>query len=265
MTAKRTPKPKPEITHADVTMADTGSMTGVDAVASIDASLTVADTATMTGTDRARVTWRDWQVDDPIGPGDLITRDELLRHLVAEGISVSERDLLYWQKKGVIPHAERKWVGRVGHAYYPPWALNLIRALRRLQSEGKTLAEIRVDLRILARELTTRHVHVSIHDTGDETVSMSTTSHPLEAAAVGTSATQAELSGGFSATNITTPPTQFGEMAAEFARVYEESVGPHIDRVEVRLLDTHGVPHAFVFNLSPVVAVTLGRPDPDVE
>src|SRR5688572_2570521 len=68
-------------------------------------------------TGAVRETWRDWQSDEAHEPAVLLTRDELLQQLAAANVDVTEGDLLYWQRKGVIPYPVVKRIGRTGYAY----------------------------------------------------------------------------------------------------------------------------------------------------
>ena len=96
-----------------------------------------------------RETWRDWE---PIGapePNELLTRDELLSRLQAEGVTVSADDLRNWQLAGVIPYGERRWHAGATRVLYPAWMVGTVRNLRRLQGEGYKLGQIGPQLRVL--------------------------------------------------------------------------------------------------------------------
>ena len=210
---------------------------------------------------------RDRAKDEPVRLDGLIARKDVLERLAAEGVSATERDLLYWQKNGVIPRGDRLKIGRLGFTFYPPWIVDLIRTLRQLQAERKTLAEIRVDLRVRARELNAGVRHVSSSDTahlGVEHTSSVDRSPSLTASITGSSWATAELTVGSSAANVTAPPDRFAEMAVEFARVYEETVGPHIDHVEIRLFDSEGMPHAFRFPIALTAKSAMETPAPSI-
>jgi len=141
MTAKRTPKPKTEVTHVDVTMADTATMTGTDAVAAIDASLTVADTATMTGESiKPKATWREWIPEGIPEPYDdeLISRDTLLNQLREYNVGISPRTLQRWEGLGLIPGPVRKWHDGATRALYAPWVVNVVIVVNAAKVRGDT-------------------------------------------------------------------------------------------------------------------------------
>jgi len=100
-----------------------------------------------------RETWRDWQPANAPDPGQLISRDDLIQALQQEQINATERDLLYWQKVGLIPYPIIRRAGRAGYAAYPFWMIELIRALRSMQADGKSADEIRAALRRLAHDV----------------------------------------------------------------------------------------------------------------
>jgi DNA-binding transcriptional MerR regulator len=154
-------------------------------------------------------TWRDWQAQTAAEPAVLLTRGELLERLAKAELSVTERDLLYWQAEGIIPYPVHRNVGRARYAYYPEWVTDLIRALRKLQAQGWKLEHIRKRLRKYAVELTIpnpkhplrpEHVTIGIHG-------------------------RWELN------------REFTQAARHLARVWQDEMGPHIQGVVFRLFD----------------------------
>jgi hypothetical protein len=101
-----------------------------------------------------RETWRDWAPDAP-EPGELLTRDELLGRLAAEGEPTTGNQLRYWQAVGLIPFPtkRRQPGGTAVHAQYPPWVTELVRALRDHRGVGDHLPATRAHLRALAPRL----------------------------------------------------------------------------------------------------------------
>ena len=236
--------------------------TGAQVTASVDATATV-----MPGTARAggapatarimpeKVSWTRWQADDPIDPGELITRDDLIQRLTAEGIAVTAADLIYWQRRGVIPYGERQWSGRVAHVYYPGWMVDIIRELREQQAQGGRLRFLRPHLSALAKELTSRHRHVDAADVGQmtgveraemraATVHPGGTAHSLAAEVHGTSSASADLT-------VAYPPIAYHAM--EIARIYEQGGAPRIKRAEVRLIDERGNIHSLAVEITITV------------
>ncbi|MDQ2636811.1 MAG: hypothetical protein M3Y83_08055 [Actinomycetota bacterium] len=86
----------------------------------------------------------EWDLP-PAGP--LLTRDRLLAHAHAHGAEVSARDLIFWESEGVLPRPPKRWHQGATRAVYPPWAAYYVVALRLLQREGRSLAEIGEELR----------------------------------------------------------------------------------------------------------------------
>jgi len=202
-----------------------------------------------------KVSWRRWQAEDPIDPGELITRDELIRRLEAEGVDVTDADVTYWQRRGVIPYGERQWSGRVAHVYYPGWMVDIIRELRAQQAQGERLRFLRPRLSALAKELTSRHRHVGRNDVGRmtgveraevraATVHPGGTAHSLAAEVHGTSSASADLTVAYS-------PIAYHAM--EIARIYEQGGAPRIKRAEVRLIDERGNVHSLAVEITVTV------------
>jgi len=128
MTAKPTPKPKPEITHVDITMADTATVTGVDAV---------------------KATWLEFI---PHGlPGEFIGRDELLERLRQQGDEVSERTLRGWESAGVLPRPIRRWkpggARSASRALYPTFAVQVVGLAKMWKDWGYTSDQIQAEVR----------------------------------------------------------------------------------------------------------------------
>jgi len=106
-------------------------------------------------------TWQDWWPDapDPDSPSpDLITKDELLARLRAEGVEVTAFDLANWQRARVIPYGIKRWRGDGTYALYPAeFMVALVQELRSAQAQGWKLDEIAGWLRYqVAPSLATR-------------------------------------------------------------------------------------------------------------
>jgi DNA-binding transcriptional MerR regulator len=113
-----------------------------------------------TETKAQRVDWRDWVPIEGITEATsaaepMLTRTELVAVLRDAGEDVTERDIAYWQTRGVIPHPTRRKHGRTIVAIYPAWFPQLVRALRRHQREGMTLDRIGPVLRIMTERMFT--------------------------------------------------------------------------------------------------------------
>jgi len=125
-----------EVKHVSVTVGDAATMTGVDAVTSINASVTAADHGTMTGVDAVKVTWRGWRSTAGIEEEDIdleakpyLTRSEVVDAAKALDVPLTERMLRGWEYNGALPRPERRW--HEGHrsvqTVYPIWMPQLIR------------------------------------------------------------------------------------------------------------------------------------------
>ncbi len=86
-----------------------------------------------------RDAWHAWMEGAVGNTSDLITRDELVHRLAAEGIEVAPNDFRYWQTEGALPRPVKRWHNGATRALYPVWMVDVVRHLRRLQAEGYTL------------------------------------------------------------------------------------------------------------------------------
>lgn len=228
----------------------------------IEAPTARARGAALAPTIAAKATWRDWAGPETLepDPSELLTRDELVTRLQGEGLKVTSHNLLSWQSRGFLPYPTKQRIGRASYAYYAPWVVDLVRELRRLQGEGKSLTEIRAHLLGMAQGRTG-------------------ISHPLEATAGSRLTGQAELGVDVSAadtgqirgkesasivvypetqtrtaTNVTAAlvaaPKGLTHIATAIARMYEEQFGTRIARVEIGMTDENGTPFSFVFLMS---------------
>jgi len=96
-----------------------------------------------------RETWRDWLPRDAEEPRveTLLTREALRAQLARRRSAVPETALRSWERVGVLPHPVRQWHAGSVRALYPPWYVDLVRQLRRLQRDGYPLAAIGGELR----------------------------------------------------------------------------------------------------------------------
>ncbi len=99
-----------------------------------------------------RETWEAWQ-DRQAPPPRLVTREETLALLAELGLRVTERDLRFWEARGVLPRPVRRWYEGATRAVYPRWIVGLVLQLRYWQQEGLQLAELPGPLRLKAEEL----------------------------------------------------------------------------------------------------------------
>ena len=202
--------------------------------------------ATETRAKPTRQTWRDWAPDAP-EPPELWTRDDLAARLQAEDIAARPQDLLFWQRKGVVPYPVKKRQCNATTAYYAPCVAGLVRELRRLQGQGYSLEEIRPRLRVFARDLSRRQDASSTGSTPNVSLSAPSgalhTSHVHDVVAIGAEE-RASVS-------TTVAPVGFGPIATALARIYEEAYGARIRAVETRLVDERDNPSVFSFPTPP--------------
>ncbi len=107
------------------------------------------------GDDRAkdkglRETWRDWLPPERHDPGQLLTREQLVKRLQAAGVKADVADLRYWEYLGILPRAVRQRHEGATRAVYPEWFVYLVRQLRALQGAGYDLDTIGSILRVIA-------------------------------------------------------------------------------------------------------------------
>jgi len=89
-----------------------------------------------------RQTWQDWAPDAP-APETLLTREEVLARVAAEGAPVSGNQLRYLQRLELIPYPIRRRRGQAVRGFYPPWVVDLVRMVhdhRRHTTDPGTLA-----------------------------------------------------------------------------------------------------------------------------
>lgn len=105
-----------------------------------------------------RQTWINW-----LGPVDeaeaieraapLLRKEELLDQLSADGVEVTDRNLMYWQHRDVLPAPTKSRSGRSTIAMYPSWMPAVIKILRFYQNAGANLQTIQTMMReTVARE-----------------------------------------------------------------------------------------------------------------
>ncbi len=96
-------------------------------------------------------TWLDWLPGGTPEPpvDELLTRDDLLEGLRRDGVVVREDDLQNWQGAGIVPYGVRRRhpSSRTGRMLYPWWMGHVLRDLRVLQAEGRSLRSIAPILR----------------------------------------------------------------------------------------------------------------------
>jgi DNA-binding transcriptional MerR regulator len=72
----------------------------------------------------------------------MLSHDELLEELRAQGIEVTAVTLEHWRRNGVIPRPIRRYHNGQTRPVYPAWLVPAIIHLRQLQDSGRTLAQI---------------------------------------------------------------------------------------------------------------------------
>ncbi len=107
--------------------------------------------------------WSDWMPDDAPELEDehLISREELIDRLRSEGISVTARQLHYWEGLGATPLPIRRSFKGAIRATYPHWTVDVVREFKRLQASGRRLATIGQALRRYAVSLQQRREQAS--------------------------------------------------------------------------------------------------------
>jgi len=195
--------------------------------------------ATSTKTNKG--SWRDWTWPDALEPAldDLLTRDDLLDRLRAEGVRASVEDLRNWQRVGAIPYGVRQRHSGATRVLYPPWMIDVVRYLRELQGhsgEGRqaTLAEIAPQLRLYVRGL-------------KPPPGTAVVNYPLPA--------ELEHRRPWEVLSLASPPGQIADTLARnlrtWARSYGASVGTQITRVDVSLVDERGHPMTIRLSVEP--------------
>ena len=91
---------------------------------------------------KPKETWRDWAGPYAPEPDPLLSRDEVLDRLRQIRVEATERDLRFWEAKGVLPRPVRQMHRSAIRAVYPWWYPHLVWEVRRLQQFGQSLPEI---------------------------------------------------------------------------------------------------------------------------
>ncbi len=189
-------------------------------------------------------TWRDWAPDAP-EPPDLLSRDELVERLAAEGVKASVRDLRNWQVAGAIPYGIRRWDGDAPRAMYPLWMADLVRELRAMQAQGIPLLEIGHRLQANAKTYAARR---------DASIAGSTPNIGVSVPSGGQrgnlnvqDAGQIGAAESISVVASPAPPPDIPPRLLEWARDHERTFGIKIAHVDVALVDEYGRPLSFQF------------------
>jgi len=97
--------------------------------------------------------WDDWLDPDSPPAQRTYTLPELLADLAQRGVSATENDLEFWQRRGVLPYPRRRRHDGATRALYPVAAAVVIQQLRLLQRQGYSLAQIATRVRRYARSM----------------------------------------------------------------------------------------------------------------
>jgi hypothetical protein len=81
------------------------------------------------------VDWRRWLPPGVAEPRS-ITRAELLADLKRNGLSVSERELRYWESLGALPNPVRQPREGAAHAAYPWWHGEIVAKVPQWRGQG---------------------------------------------------------------------------------------------------------------------------------
>lgn len=215
-----------------------------------------------TATKPVKETWKDWERPEPtpLDPAHLLTRDELIGQLRAQGVELGDKSLSFWQAAGAIPYPVKIRRGRAAYAYYPPWFVDVIRELRRLQDRRKSLEEIGPILRDMAAHgFPTEHPLSATAERRDATDTARTgTAHAsgnrVTGSASGTVAVTATDHGsaaGSETAHVTIIPSAsprgFAQLAEAIAALFEGEYGTTTNRVAITVVDARDVPFVFVF------------------
>lgn len=100
-----------------------------------------------------KITWLDWV--DPLPPeqavlqaSPLLTREELLAALERENIKATARNIIFWQRRGILPFPTKRRSNKTTVATYPSWMPRIVARLREEQEQGKALDECAEELRL---------------------------------------------------------------------------------------------------------------------
>jgi DNA-binding transcriptional MerR regulator len=90
-----------------------------------------------------KLSWEDWLPPGLVDRSPPLTRDELLDHLQARGVTVTEGTLRSWEQYGLVPQPRRRRHEGKTRVLYPGWAVTLVALVRALLDSGMTRDEVR--------------------------------------------------------------------------------------------------------------------------
>jgi len=90
----------------------------------------------------AKPTWLDWHPEGAPLP-ELLPHDELLARLRDRGVDLSSTALEYYRHRNILPRPIRRRYEGLTQALYPDWFVPVIQAIKDMQTQGKSLDEIR--------------------------------------------------------------------------------------------------------------------------
>jgi DNA-binding transcriptional MerR regulator len=163
----------------------------------------------------------------------MLTREDLVDRLRAEGVDVTPDAIALWQRRGLLPYPTKRRKGTATVGYYPAWVADLVRELRRLQAEGMKLEQIVPHLRARANQIA-KPVTVAV---------------PVAAASGEAHAPQVQTRTVPATIGVAIAPDSFGPLADALARIYRAQYGTGVAKVEIRLTDDRGNPVSFTFNV----------------
>ena len=164
------------------------------------------------------------------------------------GVEATTPDFLYWQRQALVPYPVKHRRAGATRAYYPAWVADLVRHLRRRQEAGRTLAELRPEMKTVARALSEGRP-AAVAGVG---IRIEVPAGRLEViGAPATAVVHEDFGAGSAAGALSATPATFPPLAAALARAYEARFGGRIVRVEVRLIDERDRPASFTFVTDP--------------
>src|SRR5215213_4950779 len=86
-----------------------------------------------------RFSWQDVQWFNRIRDDEFLTRPQLVEAVREQGAEIDEGTLVFWEKRGLLPRAIRRYRDGAPRALYPPRAVDVVIAIREMQQAGMTL------------------------------------------------------------------------------------------------------------------------------
>ena len=179
---------------------------------------------------QTKQTWAEW-----FGPkveldsDTLMTRAEFLSELARSGIAVTAPTLAHWEKISLIPRGIRGKRYGAPQSLYPPLAIPVVRAVYQFRQGGRTLDQIRHDVRGFPAQLVELPPDDWTRERLDELLNTSGDATALEA--------------------FTSQMRVVVTHLYELARAYEQYIGESVASVELRIIPSSGKATRLVLEL----------------